>query len=527
MRMKGQSIGIAVSRHESRFTAGLGLLPFILAAGIVVVTACGGNPAIKDAQAFEKRGEFDRAVEILKVEIQTGTKDADVNLYLARLQLISGARHDGLSTLKDLIAAGGKSAQKNVEELFLTLAEEGVDEGRDADWALFCIENAAGLNRDQIEPTIQWLRSGKARNAYGAEAVLKYLKFLASSAPDSREIIASNALSEAKIAKKENELRTACKLAIVAGQNDPAYLEAASEVIAESSISLADQNEWGTARRFLDKAASWNPKLQDEDRFFWYWRVVSEGGALRPQGVSGAKKYLERFPGATDALAAKNTIDLATKYELFWPFEGENAAARLVDRSGTGTSASYCERGALEPVTGVLGSGLSNDDLSCIKLNRDLPRGDGNWTFLVWIKLSDSPLVDYHRIYWDWKGRYKLTLTAVKDGQIEGFKLRFFSEDGSIEDGTGLDRVFPGKHDRWHLFAYQRDGDVFRAFVDGELVGEMTRNVAENRLSDSEGGYIMVDGFIDEFRVALSQLSAEEIRQVFICEFPGDPGQEE
>ena len=115
----------------------------------------------------------------------------------------------------------------------------------------------------------------------------------------------------------------------------------------------------------------------------------------------------------------------------------------------------------------------------------------------------------------------------MKDGQIEGFKLRFFSEDGSIEDGTGLDRVFPGKHDRWHLFAYQRDGDVFRAFVDGELVGEMTRNVAENRLSDSEGGYIMVDGFIDEFRVALSQLSAEEIRQVFICEFPGDPGQEE
>jgi tetratricopeptide (TPR) repeat protein len=270
---------------------------------LITLIGCGGSKELKNAKKYIDVREFDKAKELLDLELKSDPKNTEAYLLLGKVDLIVGdiaAASDAF----DKAVLIETSAKRRIGSTYFEAAK-AVYEAR-GDSALRAVsmylDKATTFSPEVGSDVVSWALSiaKKATSTDKTVGPIELLGVAGKLDPDGRAKIGSFCLQTAKTYLEKGSYPEAIGYAVCSGDLSPDNLKAASNVLKAAALmeSLPDhQQEVALA---LGKAVQWNPSLAEDDDVVW---VSTVKVAESPSGKAG--EYLAKFPNGKHAAEAR------------------------------------------------------------------------------------------------------------------------------------------------------------------------------------------------------------------------------
>lgn len=265
---------------------------------LLMTMACGKSKVIADAERFLSVGEYERATEILELELRENQGNTDARLLLGRVFLERGDQQRADSAFRKVLQQEKRAGKELVADTYFSSAKDLLLGNGDADFVRFedFIEKAITYHPKISGNISAWIEGELAEEnrKLNPTILMELLNTGVSVDQRKRPDYSRTALGLAQAFMTQGQWEAASVFATRAGEIDPEQLAPASSVLLGAAQGQASQGETEAAKRGFEKATQWAPQLLDIEDVFWQFKVQIEDDQ-----VTGARAYLNRFPQGT------------------------------------------------------------------------------------------------------------------------------------------------------------------------------------------------------------------------------------
>jgi tetratricopeptide (TPR) repeat protein len=278
-----------------------------LLGSLLILFSCGGSKELKNAQKYIDVKEYDKAKELLDLELKSDPKNTEAYLMLGKVNLVIGDLR-AASDAFDKALLIDTDAKKRIGGIYFESAKAVYDANgiRAIQTVGNYLDKATTFSPETASDAASWALS-VAKNATSTSKTIEptlLLGVVGRLYPDGRAKIGSFCLQTAKTYLEKGFYPEAASYASLAGDLSPDNLKPAAEVLKNAGLmeSLTAQRQ--DVAFALEKAVQWNPSLEKDDDVIWVLKVKLQG-----ESPDSAKNYLTAFPAGKHAQEAKELAD--------------------------------------------------------------------------------------------------------------------------------------------------------------------------------------------------------------------------
>ncbi len=506
----------------------------VLLGGFVLLAAC-GSKAVKDAQRFVDVKEYDRAKELLDLELKTNPKNEAAYLLLGKVDLLldqdveaQKAFDTALLLDKDNAARIGAIYRDTGEQQYADLARASTaDQRLDLDRVMADFTHATTYDPTTRASIRSWAVDDTRRRAMATRTAQPLLLFdrLLQLDPDGRTDAANLAMDLAKTYSDRHFDDEAANYAERAAKWDPKYLKPAAQLLRTAGLATKNLD-------YLRLAIKWDATLDDDD-VAW---VFVEQHARTPEEYLGthhpAKHVVEARaliaqeapPTPPPSVATAETP--STPYNpaadgvlAHWSFDSNGA-----DISPVGTRSEWSPGGQTAP--GKFRAGYRFTPGTYFALYSTMGFHFMRFTMAAWADITEltdnEALIGVGRDGGSASHAYLFVVSHANGTNIPGIAASIVNSSGTA---VALPHVpMPDLLNHWHHFALMYTGTTVFLYVDGKLAtsgpftGSVTVDAATplyiNRHDFGSTFSSRLGGTVDDVALFNRALQADELRRL-------------
>lgn len=287
---------------------------------LVAASGC-GNKAMKDARTYIQIKEYDRARELLDIELKTNPKNVEAYLLLGKVYLLQERAASASETFeKALLLDTG--AKRGIAATYFEVAQSGSSEGRATELTGYCLREAVKYNPDVRGEASSWALKVATGEVQGKKTTvpISLLALIRKEVdPDCGDAYGKFALETARRYQEKTFLPEAIAWAIAAGDFSPDLVKSSAELLRSTALALPPGENERLVRSTLEKAIQWNPSLAKDDDVYWATQVRSLAEPF--EAGKAASAYLESFPQGKHVGEARDivaSVPLFVVYKSGW-----------------------------------------------------------------------------------------------------------------------------------------------------------------------------------------------------------------
>jgi tetratricopeptide (TPR) repeat protein len=292
----------------------LGKVSLVCALSLLLVVGC-GSKLVKDAETFVEVKEYQRAEDLLNLEIQANPKNVGAYLLLGKVKLLQDEEGEATQSFETALLLEKKSKTKIAaiyadagKRRYLDVTQEWKSDDLPPrlHFATRYLEEAVARDPEGAAGILEWALEETVKTTKARKTTLPIvlLSRVVQSSPDPK---ARSRASEVaiKTASQYTDLgfhQQAAHWASVAGEWNPKHLKAAAAILRTAGLAEKDE-------RHLEKALQWDSSLANDEEVAW--QLVQLGKLTHEQ-------HLERFPNGTHAAAARSHVARMRRAVIIW-----------------------------------------------------------------------------------------------------------------------------------------------------------------------------------------------------------------